>query len=165
MKSIPLTALSAALPWLSASAGPPITLDTRIHHLEDRRVIIEHIPAIQLPDPPEPVAKPEPESKTSEQLALLASKWQADRDSNPTIHAGATVYRLPDGTTVTHVNRHLTELQQAYANLEATRAARRAELEADPPQPRDIHLRVSRLTKAQAAAWHQHATERKGGRQ
>ena len=64
-----------------------------------------------------------------------------------------------------HYRENLIELQADYAALEAERAARRAELEANPPQPRDIHLRVSRLTPEQAAAWHQHALEAKGGRQ
>lgn len=54
-------------------------------------------------------------------------------------------------------NANLAELKAAYAKLETERAEQRAELEANPPQPRDIHLRVSRLSPEQAAAWHQHA--------
>jgi hypothetical protein len=63
-----------------------------------------------------------------------------------------------------HHNAHLAELKAEYAKLEAERAALRAELEANPPQPRDIHLRVSRLSPEQAEAWHNHALESKGGR-
>lgn len=77
----------------------------------------------------------------------------------------------PDASTeraITHLHEHyqnnLRELRRTYAILETERAARRAELEANPPQPRDIHLRVSRLDPAQAAAWHNHATGQKGDR-
>ena len=264
-----LLALLPIVPLFSTAtiAEPYRHIDKTTHHLPDgRRVIIERVAPIQLPDPPEPITRPEPEPKTAEQLAELAAKWRADRDANPTIHAGATVYRLEDGSTVTHVNQfrvnngplvsfwssadfsllahpgmfttadgrthysmlllwtpfeiefwnrfttrrgleyqhpeipvfengpatwfvdekitreqpdqatfaaiqflhahhnqNLAELQTTYARLEAERAAIRAELAANPPQPRDIHFRVSRLSREQAAAWHRHAVERKGG--
>jgi len=253
---------------IATLAEPYRHIDKTIHHLpDDRRVIIERIPAINLPAPPAPAARPVPEHKTAAQLAELAAKWRADRDANPTIHATATVYRLADGTTATHIdqfrvndgplvsfwsgadfsllahpgsfvtpdgrthysmmllwtsfdvgfwnrfvtrhglefrqpaipefenspatwfidgkntreqpdqatlaaiqflhdhhNQNLAELQTTYARLQAGRAAIRAELAANPPQPRDIHFRVSRLTREQAAAWHRHAIEqRKGG--
>ncbi len=127
-----LLALLPIVPLFSTAtiAEPYRHIDKTIHHLpDDRRVIIERVAPIQLPDPPEPVVCSAPAAQSSEQLALLAAAWRADHDANPTIHDGATVYRLPDGTTVTHVN----------------------------------HLRVSRLTKAQAAAWHRHANSRNGG--
>lgn len=249
-------------------ADPQPSLDTTIHQLADRRVIIEHAHGIQLPDPPERVVRPVSEPQSVERFEEMAAEWRAQRASHPFIHAGATIYRLPDGRSVTHVTnwcvnngprfsfwssadfsliaqpagfthatpdgevnytillfwsshdvakwqdfsiRHgheyappalpefredavtwipdeskaaqnfdaateraithvhehyqqnLAELKKAYAELEAEREARRAELEANPPQPRDIHLRVSRLDPAQAAAWHQYAIESKGG--
>lgn len=270
MKPFHLIATSILVAANSLHAAPPDVRDISIHQLADRRVIIKRAPGIILPDPTEPVVRPVPEPKSAEHLAEIAAEWQAQRISHPTIHAGATVYRLPDGETVTHVsnwsvnnskpvsfwssadfsliahpggfthpapdgdvsytmllfwglhdinmreelmakhdheyeypvipdfangpatwilddseksqnldaiteraiahihefhNTNLTELKQAYAIIEAERAAHRAELEANPPQPRDIQLRVSRLTPAQAAAWHQHAVEAKGGRQ
>jgi hypothetical protein len=245
-------------------AGPPEARDTDtvIHHLPDRRVIIERAPGIILPDPPLPAVRPAAQPGSAGRLAAFSAEWRAHRLLHPSIHAGATVYRLPDGKTVTlvtqwrvndgppvsfwssadfsllahpggftrttpegevnhtmlllwsshdvamwkdlaarrgreyqppdlpefpegpatwivagngdmqktdpvteraikhlheHYNQNLTQLRQAYALLEAERAARRAELLANPPQPRDIHLRVSRLDPAQAAAWHRHA--------
>ena len=271
MKSFRLTALAVALLWLPAAAGPPVTLDTSIHHLEDRRLIVERTTPIVLPDPPEPVVREAAQPQSPEDLALAVEAWKSHRATHPWIHAGATVHRLPDGETLTHVSawqvnngdpisfwssadfsllahpgsfrtsegihysmllfysiydiakwqdlahrrgidyeaaefpefpefpdgaatwiptestdkqnpldaaaiaaaeaihahyrENLTELQADYAAREADQAARRAELEANPPQPRDIQLRVSRLTPEQAAAWHQHASARKGGRQ
>ena len=246
-------------------AAPPEIRETLTHELPDRRVIIERAPGIILPDPPEPVVRPAPEPETLERLAEWAAEWRAQRVLHPTIHAGASVYRMPDGRTYTHVtnwsvnnsppvsfwtsadfsilahpggfthatpdgdrnytmllfwslhdiarwqafmakreleyevpkipdfpkgpatwildesekaqtpdaitlqaithlhehhNRNLAELKEAYAKLEAEHAARRAELEANPPIPRDIRLRVSRLSQYQAIAWHKHATGR-----
>jgi hypothetical protein len=270
MKSSSFAIASILLSWPAAFAAPPIARDTSIHHLSDRRVIIERMPSITLADPPEPVARPEPRSETAERLAELAAEWRGHRISHPSIHGGAKVYLLRDGRIVTHVtqwrvnngplvsfwssadfsllahpgtfsssdeeihyrmmlmwtpydvelwadfrakrglarvdpkipefpagpatwllessgspdpepideqtraaiedihdhyNRHRTALQADKIALDAERAVRRAELEANPPQPRDIHLRVSRLTPVQAAAWYLHATEAKGGDQ
>jgi len=262
MKSSHLIALAALLPWLAATASPPASHGTTIHQLPDRRVIIERAPGIILPAPPAPVVRPAPEPATAEQLAEHDAIWRAYRISHPTIHAGATIYKLPDGRILTYVNnwsvnngpmvsfwssadfslvahpggftritsegevrytmllfwsRHdvakwkeiaarggreyasrdfpafpdgpatwvldeayshekpdaattlaitrihqhyqenLAELRHDFERLETEREARRAELEANPPIPRDIHLRVSRLDPAQAAAWHKHA--------
>ncbi len=268
MKSFQIATAMMFLPWLAATAGPTAVLDTTIHQLEDRRLIVERVSGIAIPDPPEPVVREQASPATTEQLAFAAEQWRAHREAHPWIHAGATVYRLPDGLSLTHVNKwqvnsgepvsfwssadfsllahpgsfvtpdgvhysmllfhsvhdvglwkqfmhrrgvdyempafpefpdgqatwmpaervdgedppddaaiqaieaihahyraNLVELQVDFAALEAERAARRADLEANPPQPRDIHLRVSRLTREQAAAWHQHATKREGGRQ
>jgi len=271
MKLSLLSASSAILVLASypASAAPPEIREILIHELSDRRVIIERAPGIILPDPPEPVVRPAPNPETAERLAELAAEWKAQRISHPTIHAGASVYRMPDGRTYTHVtnwsvnnsppvsfwssadfsilahpggfthptpdgdvnynmllfwslhdvarwqaftekrdleyempkipkfpqgpatwildesgyrqkpdaattqainhlhehhNRNLAELKAAFAKLEADQAARRAELDANPPQPRDIHLRVSRLSQDQAIAWHQHAVAAITGR-
>ena len=57
-----------------------------------------------------------------------------------------------------HYNRHCAELTAAFDLREAENKARRAELGANPPLPRDIRLKVSRLTSEQAAAWHRHHT-------
>ena len=267
----PIKCFAVTILWLSPLlfAARPEVRETIIHEISDRRVIVERASGIILPDPPEPVVRPDPEPETAERLAEMADEWRAHRIAHPTIHAGATVYRLPDGKTVTHVsnfsvnngpmvsfwssadfsilahpggftqptpegdvnysmllfwtlhdvatwkafmdrrgmdyehpdvpefpdglatwipdqrekaqqpdaatarainhihehhNAHLAELKAEYAKLEAERAARRAELEANPPQPRDIHLRVSRLSPEQAEAWHKHALESKGGR-
>jgi len=266
MKSLSIFFLGiVTLTAVSGFAAPPEIRETLTYDLPDRRVIIERAPGIILPDPPEPVVRPAPEPETLERLAELAAEWKAQRISHPTIHAGASVYRMPDGRTYTHVtnwsinnsppvsfwssadfsilahpggfthptpdgdvnytmllfwslhdvarwqafmakrdqeyelpkipeflqgpatwildenekaqqpdaatiqainhlhehhNRNLAELKEAYAKLEAEQAARRAELEANPPQPRDIHLRVSRLSQDQAIAWHKHATGR-----
>jgi len=262
MKSSHLIALAALLPWLAATASPPASHETTIHQLPDRRVIIERAPGIILPAPPAPVVRPAPEPATAEQLAEHDAIWRAYRISHPTIHAGATIYKLSDGRTLTHVTNwsvnngpmvsfwssadfslvahpggftritsggevkytmllfwsaydvaeweeiaarrgrehahpefpefpdgpatwlldeahshgnpdaattlaitrihehyqeNLAELRQTFESLQAEREARRAELEANPPIPRDIHLRVSRLDPAQAAAWHKHA--------
>lgn len=272
MKSLHQLAATVVLAFTAhfLSAAPPKVRETIIHDLPDHRVIIERAPGIILPDPPEPIVRPAPEPETAERLAEMAAEWQIHRLHHPTIHAGATVYRLPDGKTVTHVtnwsvnngpavsfwssadfsllahpggfthpsldgdvnynmllfwslhdvamweefmakrdreyehrnipefaegaatwildddgktqkpddvteraiahihehhNANLVKLKQAYSKLEAERAAHRAELEANPPQPRDIHLRVSRLIPAQATAWHQYALESKGGLQ
>jgi len=250
-----------------AKPGAP---NTTIHPQADgSRIIVERIPGvIEIPDPPEPVVRSAPEPETAERLAELTAEWRAQRIFHPTIHAGATVYRLPDGKTLTHVgnfrvnngpmvsfwssadfsilahpgnfshpspegdvhytmllfwtlhdvatwkewrekrgeeyqfpnvpdfpdgpatwiaddgemaqppdaatarainhlheyhNENLPELKAAYAKHQSEQAARRAELEANPPQPRDIHLRVGRLSRQQAADWHRHATQRIGG--
>jgi len=264
----------AIFAWIPASTlanhARSSASDTTIHPQPDgSRIIVERIPGvIEIPDPPEPVVRTAPEPETAERLAELAAQWQAQRTFHPTIHAGASVYRLPDGKTVTHVrnfrvnngpmgsfwssadfsilahpgnyshpspegdvhytmllfwtlhdvatwkewrekrgeeyqlpkvpdfpdgpatwiadeggkaqqpdaatakainhlhqhhNDNLTELKAAYAKRIAEQAARRAELEANPPQPRDIHLRVGRLSREQAADWHSHATQRNGG--
>ena len=85
--------------------------------------------------------------------------WQLDANS-----------ALPDAVTLAaiesvhqHYAANLASLKAAYKQVEAERAARRADLEANPPQPRDIHLRVGRLSREQAADWHHHAARRKGG--
>jgi len=262
MKSFLLAFAVTPILWLGSAAAPPQLAETIIHQLPDRRVIIERAPGIILPDPPEPVVRPAPEPATPEQLAEHDAIWRAHRITHPTIHAGATIYKLPDGRTLTHVSnwsvnngpmvsfwssadfslvahpggftritsggevrytmllfwssydvaeweeiaarrgRHhahpefpefpdgpatwlldeahshgkpdaattlaitrihehyqenLAELRHDFERLEAEREARRAELEVNPPIPRDIHLRVSRLDPAQAAAWHKHA--------
>jgi hypothetical protein len=249
-------------------AAPPGQHDTVIHQLPDRRVIIERAPGIILPEPPAPDEKPVVESEVPERFAEAAAKWREYRATHPFIHAGATVYKMPDGSTMTHVtnfrvnngpmvsfwssadfsllahrvsftlakneedvnytmlffwshhdvtrsaeiaarrgrpdplpnfpvfpegpatwvmdqgndaedaddttirvlediHRHYHEnrdtLRAEVTKLTAEREAHRAELEANPPKPQDIHLRVSRLDPAQAAAWHQYATESKGG--
>jgi hypothetical protein len=247
-------------------AVPPTAHDTVIHQLPDHRVIIERAPGIILPDPPVPVVSPEPEPVSTVRLAELAAQWREYRETHPFIHAGATIYRLPDGSVISHVNQwsvnngsrfsfwsradfsllahpgnfvtsdgityqmllfhtiydvqqweaihskrgivfkipdlpepssipnvwipdpaddrnqkldqetlaaveaihahyfaNLKQLKSDYDRREAENAARRSELETNPPKPRDIHLRVSRLDPAQAAAWHQYATESKGG--
>lgn len=256
------------LAGLPAFAEVPATSDTRIYQLDDRRVIIERLANITLPDPPPPASPAEPWSETATRLEELAAEWRERQLAHPAIHAAATVYHLPDGRTVTrvnqwrvnngplvsfwtsadfsllahpgsfstgdqethyrmmlfwtpydvqrwadfratrglphsvpsfpefphgpavwkidtvesldpepideqthaairdiheHYNRNLAALQAAYLALETERATRRAELKANPPQPRDISLRVSRLTPEQAAAWHRHAAETKGG--
>lgn len=248
-------------------AAPPPARDTVIHQLPDHRVIIERAPGIILPDPPEPVAKPVPEPVSAERLAELAAQWREYRDTHPFIHAGATIYRLPDGSAISHVNQcsvnngpsfsfwsradfsllahpgkfvtpdgityqmllfpsiydvrqweeihrkrgiaykipdlpeiignanrwmpdstddrnpkpdqealaaidaihthyfaNFQELKTEHDRREAENAARRAEHEANPPQPRDIHLRVSRLNPAQAAAWHGYAVAKSSDR-
>lgn len=265
----PIRSLLAAVlvvPFLPAAAAPPSLGQITIHQLADRRMIIEGAPAIELPAPPEPLARATPEPQSQARLAELAAKWRADREANPAIFAGATVYHLLDGTTVTHVTHwrvnndppvsfwssidlsllahpgvfaspdqrtrysmmlmwsahdarrradfmasrdrlyqqpevpllpndpptwmldgtpdqplinatthasiehlhqyyhlHHSELLATYQAIQAKNAARRAELEANPPQPRDIHLRVSRLTPEQSAAWHHHHTQRQRG--
>jgi hypothetical protein len=266
MKSLPCFPTASAVLMAQLSlAAPPEIRETLTHELPHRRAIIERAPGMILPDPPEPIVRPAPEPETLERLAKFAAQWRAQQISHPTIHAGASVYRMPDGRTYTHVtnwrvnhsppvsfwtsadfsilahsagfthsspdgdvnytmllfwslhdvsrwqafmkkrdleyklpkiphalkgpatwildeskkahkpdaitqqaivhlheyhDRNFAKLKEAYAKLEADNAARRAELEANPPLPRDIHLRVSRLSQEQAKAWHQHATGR-----
>lgn len=251
-----------AIPAAMLSAAPPTAHDTIIHELHNRRVIIERTPGIILPDPPAPVEKPIVVPAVPERFAEAAAKWREYRATHPFIHAGATVYKMPDGRSITHVTnfrvnngpmvsfwssadfsllahrvsftrakkeeevnytmllfwshhdvarwaeiaarrgrpdplpnfpvfpegpatwimdqddvtedadvatiRALEDIHMHYqenrdtlraelAKLIAEREARRAELEANPPVPHDIHLRVSRLDPAQAATWHQYA--------
>ena len=263
MKSIPFALLVPALLALGAAlhAGSSGT-DSTIHLQSDgSRIIVERFAGvIEVPDPPEPVVRSEEPPQTSEEIAAAAAQWQAWRETNPFIHAGASVYRLPDGRRLTHVSHwsvnnrpavsfwstadfallahpgeivigdgeseryglllmhsirevesaeeiaafhnleteafpegpagwqldassalsdaatlaaieavhqhyaaNLASLKAAYHQIEAERAARRADLEANPPQPRDIHLRVGRLSREQAADWHHHSARRKGG--
>jgi hypothetical protein len=102
----PINCFAVTILWLSPPlfAAPPEVRETIIHEISDRRVIVERAPGITLPDPPEPVARPDPEPETAERLSEMAAEWRAPRISHPTIHAGATVYRLPNGRTVTHVS-------------------------------------------------------------
>jgi len=268
--STPLMIAVTILTAHQAFSAPPELHEILTHELPDRRVTIERAPGIILPDPPQPVATRNLEPLAASRLAEMAAIWRAHRITHPSIHAGATVYRLVDGTTVTYVSNfsvnngqrvsfwssadfslfahtggfkhtclegelnytlllfcsvydvaawqqfmekrgkqyempglpafsegpatwvltenknkqeldpltertinHLhehhdhnfAELKQAYAILQADLAVRRAELEANPPQPRDIHLRVSVLSPDQAAAWHQYALAQSGPRQ
>ncbi len=85
--------------------------------------------------------------------------WHLDDNSVP-----------PDAATLAaieavhqHYAANLASLKAAYHQIEAERAARRADLEANPPQPRDIHLRVGRLSREQAADWHHLSARRKRG--
>jgi hypothetical protein len=75
----------------------------------------------------------------------------------------------PDTTrAIEDIHKHYEENQETLraelAILTAEREARRAALEANPPQPRDIHLRVSRLDPKQAAKWHKYAVASSTGR-
>jgi len=260
MKVSRLTSFAIALNLASAVAiqARPSATDTTIHPQPDgSRIIVEQIPGvIEIPDPPEPVVRPAEPPQPPEEIARVAEEWRAWREANPFIHAGASVYRLPDGRRITHVSHwsvnnrppvsfwsaadfsllahpgeiitpqgshygllmmhsardvdneqeipavrrmesfpqgpagwqmdegsgpadaatlaaiqavhahyeaNYASLKAAYEKLDTERAARRAELEANPPQPRDIHLRVGRLSRQQAADWHRHATQRNGG--
>ena len=279
MKSFPTILFSTTAAWCLVSAAPPPEVapstitDTAIYQLDKRQVIIEQRSSVQLPDPPKPVERPVLPRQTREELDRSIAAWQDHQKLHPFIHAGATVYRLPNGQTITHVsswsvnssepisfwssadfsliahpgsfstergvnytimlmwtpydlaqwkalmekyrvayqppelpefpdgpatwkldesestdepdpaalaaieaihhylNSEKEDLQRAYEKRQAEQAARRAELAANPPQPRDIHLRVTRLTPDKAKAWHEHATrqnrtvEQKGGEQ
>ena len=103
MNPILLLATSAILAAQTLVAAPPDNRDTAIYQLPDRRITIERAVGITLPDPPDPVVRPVSEPDSAERLAQMAVDWRAQRASHPFIHAGATVYRLPDGKTVTHV--------------------------------------------------------------
>ena len=97
--------------------------------------------------------------ETTEAFLEESAGWQLNANS-----------ALPDAATLAaieavhqHYSANLPSLEAAYKQVEAERAARRADLEANPPQPRDIHLRVGRLSREQAADWHHHSARRKGG--
>jgi hypothetical protein len=87
------------------------------------------------------------------------SEWRMDPNSRP---ADASTLAAIQAIHA-HYENNLAALKATYDKIEAERAARRAELEANPPQPRDIHLRVGRLSREQAADWHRHATRKNGG--
>lgn len=96
--------LATVFPLQGLMATQPEIRETTIHELSDRRVIIERAPGIILPEPPEPMVRPAPESETAERSAELTAEWRAQWISHPTIHAGGTVYRFPDGKTLTHIS-------------------------------------------------------------
>jgi hypothetical protein len=256
---IPLAGLFSAHAEQPAEP-PPVVLETRIIPLEGRRAIIEKVSRIDVPDPPEPPAPRPAGADVAPPDAEWLAGYQAMRERHPMVVAGATVYRLSDGRSITHVtgwrvnngppvdfwssadfsllahpggfatpdevhysfllmwtpcdvafwaevlalhgleftppeipafadgpatfhavpapggtppdeaalaaigdfhdhyNAHRAELQAAFDLREAENEARRAELLANPPVPRDIRLKVSRLTPGQAAAWHRHHT-------
>lgn len=93
-----------------------------------------------------------------ESLTRENTTWLPDPPNTPD---QATTKALND--LHAYHNQNLDKLKTAHTRRQAEITARQAELAANPPQARDIHLRVSRLNPEQAAAWHQHATQQKGG--
>jgi len=100
-----------------------------------------------------------PAARRIESFPQGPAGWQMDENSGPADAATlAAIQAVHD-----FYESNQASLKAAYEKLEAERAARRAELEANPPQPRDIHLRVGRLSREQAADWHRHASQKSGG--
>jgi len=162
----------AAISALVLASGPLLSAgkaglgELRVHDLGDRRVIVEQVAGVVLPDPPRPVAREaaagelaaEDEDRDQEELAREAMRW------HPAVHAGAAVFRGPDGrvlTQVTHWRVNNGPPVSFWSSADFGLLAHPGEFATED----GVQLRVSRLGAEEAAAWHRHATDRKEGRE